>query len=249
MNVLSLFAGIGGFDLGLERAGGFRTVAFCEIDPFCQQVLAQHWPGVPIYHDVRELTAAQLASDGISVDVVTGGFPCQDISIAGRGAGIGGTKSSLWFEFARLIGEIRPRFALIENSPKLRSRGLDTLLRSLDAIGFNAEWDCIPAKYVGAPHRRDRIWILAYRQGDPFCADTYRLRLHQAGMHFRGDVELFHEQVGEPGSLAWWGAEPGLERVVDGFPTGLDKARIRAIGNSVVPLIPQIIGQAMKEAA
>lgn len=248
MNVLSLFAGIGAFDLGMERAG-FRTVAFCECDPFKQQILAQHWPEVPIYDDVRTLTAARLVDDGIVADIITGGFPCQDISIAGRGAGIGGTKSGLWFDFARLIGEIRPRFAVIENSPKLRSRGLGALLRSLVEIGYDAEWDCIPASYVGAPHRRDRIWILAYRQGDPFCADTYRLRLHQAAMHLRGDVELFNQQVGDAGSLVGWRSAPPLQRVVDGDPTRLDKARIRAIGEAVVPLIPQIIGEALKEAA
>src|SRR5215217_5599083 len=112
--VLDLFSGIGGFSLGLERTGGFRTVAFCEIDPFCRRVLAKHWPEVRCYEDVRELDAARLAADGIGVDVICGGFPCTDISFAGKGAGISGPQSGLWSEFARLIRELRPRYALVE---------------------------------------------------------------------------------------------------------------------------------------
>jgi len=143
---LSLFAGIGGFDLGLERTGGFKTVAFCEIDPFCQRVLAKHWPGVPIYDDVRELTAAKLKADGISVDCIVGGFPCQDISIAGNGAGLAGERSGLWREYARLIREIRPRLVIVENVSALLCRGLGDVLGDLAEGGYDAEWDCIPAK-------------------------------------------------------------------------------------------------------
>ena len=104
--LLDLFSGIGGFSLGLERSGGFKTVAFCEIDPFCRKVLAKHWPKVPCYDDVRTLTAARLAADGISVDAICGGFPCQDISVAGLGAGIDGERSGLWSEYARIISEL-----------------------------------------------------------------------------------------------------------------------------------------------
>ena len=114
MNVLDLFSGIGGFSLGLERAG-MKTVAFCEIEPFCRAVLAKHWPGVPIYEDVRSLTGAGLASAGIVPDAICGGFPCQDISIAGKGAGLDGERSGLWHEYRRLIAEIRPRWVIIEN--------------------------------------------------------------------------------------------------------------------------------------
>jgi site-specific DNA-cytosine methylase len=120
VRVLDLFAGIGGFSLGLERAG-FETVAFCEIEPYAQKVLAKHWPGVPIYDDVREITAERLAGDGIGVDVITGGFPCQDISVAGKQAGIEGERSGLWSEVARLIGELRPRYAILENVTALIS--------------------------------------------------------------------------------------------------------------------------------
>lgn len=166
LNVLDLFSGIGGFSLGLERTGGFRTVAFCEIEPFPRKVLAKHWPGVPIYDDVRTLTADTLARDGIAADVICGGFPCQDISLAGKGAGIDGERSGLWSEYARLIGELRPRYVIVENVAALLGRGLDRVLGDLASLGFDAEWHCIPASAVGAPHRRDRLWIVAHPQHD-----------------------------------------------------------------------------------
>lgn len=163
LKLLDLFSGIGGFSLGLERTGGFETVAFCEIDKFCQKVLRKHWPHVRQYTDVTKLTAAQLTADGITVDAICGGFPCQDISLAGGGAGMGeGTRSGLWSEYARLIGELRPRYVIVENVSALLSRGLDRVLGDLAKIGYDAEWHCIPAAAVGAPHRRDRIWIVAY---------------------------------------------------------------------------------------
>src|SRR6516164_741255 len=124
MNVLDLFSGIGGFSLGLERAG-MRTVAFCEIEPYCRAVLAKHWPGVPCYDDVETLTADRLRADGISVDVICGGFPCQNISIAGKGEGIAGRRSGLWKEFARIISEVRPRYVIVENVAALLGRGLE----------------------------------------------------------------------------------------------------------------------------
>ena len=162
LKVLDLFSGIGGFSLGLERTGGFETVAFCEIEDFPRRVLAKHWPSVPCYRDVRELTAERLAADGIAVDVICGGFPCQDISTAGKGAGLAGERSGLWSEIARLVGELRPRYVIVENVSALLGRGLGTVLGDLAEIGYDAEWHCIPASHVGAPHRRDRIWIVAY---------------------------------------------------------------------------------------
>jgi DNA (cytosine-5)-methyltransferase 1 len=160
MRVLDLFSGIGGFSLGLERAG-MKTVAFCEIEPFARRVLAKHWPGVPIYDDVRALTGELLWADGIAVDVICGGFPCQDISQAGKRAGLAGERSGLWREFARLIGELRPRYVIVENVAALLGRGLGDVLGDLATLGYDAEWHCIPASAVGAPHRRDRIWIVA----------------------------------------------------------------------------------------
>lgn len=161
MNVGSLFSGIGGFDLGLERAG-FHTSWFCEQDDYCTRVLNRHWPRVPVYPDVTTLTAGEVEP----VDVLCGGFPCQDLSLAGKGAGIDGARSGLWSEFARLIGELRPRYVVVENVPALLSRGIWRVLGDLAEIGYDAEWDCLPASAFGAPHRRDRIWIVAYPGGE-----------------------------------------------------------------------------------
>lgn len=159
LRVLDLFSGIGGFSLGLEKTGGFETAAFCEIDKAAQSVLKKHWSNVPIFEDVSTLKAKDL--DG-SIDVICGGFPCQDISLAGKGAGLAGERSGLWFEFHRLIQEIQPKWVIAENVSALRSRGLDEVLRSLAEIGYDAEWHCIPASAIGAKHKRDRIWIIAY---------------------------------------------------------------------------------------
>lgn len=150
------------FSLGLERTGGFETKAFCEIEEYPRRVLEKHWPGVPIYHDVRELTADTLRRDGIAVDVICGGFPCQDISFAGAGAGLEGERSGLWREYARLIGELRPRFVIVENVAALLGRGLGSVLGDLAALRYDALWDCVPASALGAPHQRDRVWIVAY---------------------------------------------------------------------------------------
>lgn len=170
LRVLDLFSGIGGISLGLERTGGFRTVAFCEIEPYCRAVLRRHWPDVPIFEDVRTLTGADVPG----VDAIAGGFPCQDISIAGKGAGIDGQRSGLWAEYARLVREVRPGYVLVENVSALLGRGLERVLGDLAAIGYDAEWHCIPASAVGAPHERDRVWIVAYpdsrQRVEPFDA-------------------------------------------------------------------------------
>jgi len=157
LRVLDLFSGIGGFSLGLERAG-MQTVAFCEIDKTAQQVLRKHWSDVPIFDDVKTLKGEQLGT----IDVICGGFPCQDLSFAGKGAGLTGARSGLWWEFHRLIKEIQPSWVIIENVAALRSRGLDKVLGSLAEIGYDAQWHCIPASAIGAHHQRDRVWIIAY---------------------------------------------------------------------------------------
>jgi DNA (cytosine-5)-methyltransferase 1 len=174
--VLDLFSGIGGFSYGLELTGGFRTVGFCEIDEEARKVLKNHWPNVKQYTDIKELTYEKLQADGIEPNVITGGFPCQDISLAGKGKGIIGERSSLWSEYARLIDDVRPKWAIIENVSSLRSRGLTLVLQDLSEIGYDAEWHCIPASAVGAPHRRDRVWIIAYpREEGTHMADSERL--------------------------------------------------------------------------
>lgn len=206
--VLDLFSGIGGFSLGLERTGGFETVAFCEIDPFCRRVLAKHWPKVPRYEDVRELTADRLATDGIAVDVICGGFPCQDLSRAGKRSGLEGERSGLWSEVSRLVRELRPDFVIVENVPELNSFGLGRVLGDLADVGYDAEWDGIPAAAVGSPQLRARTWLLAYPAG---VGDGLASGSFQAG---RG--------VTQHG--AWWDAEPAVGRVANGVPAELDGA-------------------------
>ena len=193
MRVLDLFAGIGGFTLGLERAG-FKTAAFCEIEPYAQKVLNKNWPGIKIYDDVRGITAERLAADGIGVDVITGGFPCQDISVAGKGAGIEGERSGLWSECARLIGELRPRYAIFENVTNLlngeRGDWFKRVLGDISALGYDAEWHCIPASAVGAHHRRDRVWIVAYpNSNDGRGGDCSKPLGWQSRMESRGSSE------------------------------------------------------------
>jgi DNA (cytosine-5)-methyltransferase 1 len=247
LRVLDLFSGIGGFSLGLERTGGFKTVAFCEIEPFPRRVLAKHWPKVPCYHDVRQLTADRLSADGIAVDVICGGFPCQDISLAGAGAGLAGERSGLWSEFARLIGELRPRFAIVENVSALLSRGLGDVLGDLAEIGgYEVEWHCIPASAVGAPHRRDRMWIVAYSNEHAWYArgsghgSEGTGRRDVSGGCVRADVADATRQLldwsWEAGprrgrqltNCDWWLAEPDVGRVVARFSSRLDGARLDA---------------------
>jgi DNA (cytosine-5)-methyltransferase 1 len=165
VKVLDLFSGIGGFSLGLERAG-MKTVAFCEISAKCRHLLNHHWPEVPAYDDICTLTADRLRADGIAVDAICGGFPCQDISFAGAGAGIEGERSGLWRHYARLIGELRPGVVIVENVAALTSRGLGVVLGDLALLGYDAEWDRIRAADVGAPHLRARLWIVAYARGE-----------------------------------------------------------------------------------
>lgn len=277
LRVLDLFSGIGGFSLGLERTGGFQTVAFCEIDPFCRRVLAKHWPEVKQYEDVRTLDAPTLRRDGIAVDVIAGGFPCQDVSSAGKRAGIAGERSGLWSEFARLIGEIRPAYAVVENVSDLRARGFGTVLGDLAAIGYDADWECIPARAVGAPHRRDRIWIVAHpnsgRQqertqldGRPTqaAADRNTRRPHVDGLgnaladtdcsrsHARSQARIHRSEESsgprhEQSERRGWWS---TEPNVGRVAHGVPSRvdRLRSLGNAVVPQIPELIGRAILQA-
>jgi DNA (cytosine-5)-methyltransferase 1 len=158
LKVGSLFAGIGGFDLGLTWAGGYEIAWQVELDQWCRRVLQKHWPDAERFADIRDCGIHNLSP----VDVIAGGFPCQDISVAGTQKGLEGERSSLWWQMRRIVGELRPRYVLIENVPNLLIRGFDRVLGSLSEIGYDAEWGVISANDVGAPHLRQRLWIVAY---------------------------------------------------------------------------------------
>jgi DNA (cytosine-5)-methyltransferase 1 len=249
LKVLDLFSGIGGFSLGLDRAGGFETVAFCEIEPFPRKVLAKHWPEVPCYEDVTKLTGDILARDGIGVDVITGGFPCQDISVAGKQAGLGqGTRSGLWSECLRLVSELQPRYALFENVSNLLSGPTEqpggwfsTILADLACAGYDAEWADIPASYIGAWHRRGRVWLLAYPNEIS----------GQQGVS-KGPI-LRQSYVSEQSTRVFegWAGRSNLPKSrICGKSDGIPQVshRIAALGNAVVPQIPELIGRAIMEA-
>jgi DNA (cytosine-5)-methyltransferase 1 len=250
LRVLSLFAGIGGFDLGLERTGGFQTVAFCEINEFCQRVLAKHWPKVPCYDDIRRLDADTLARDGIGIDVICGGFPCQDVSTANHsGKGLDGEKSGLWREYARLIGELRPSFVIVENVAALLGRGMGQVLGDLSAIGYDAEWEVVSASDVGAPHDRQRVWLVAYpaTQRRERVLRNWTWRSAEARDEWPAAPLDSHRSA-----LAW--LEPTLARISpvlrddDGLPGRLAQQQLGALGNAVVPQIPELIGRAILQA-
>src|SRR6185436_6276502 len=200
MTVGSLFAGIGGFDLGFERAG-FEIAWQVEIDPFCRAVLAKHWPDVRRYDDVRTV-GPELAR----VDVIVGGFPCQDISFAGAGAGLAGARSGLWDEFHRLIRTLRPRWVVVENVAALLQRGIDTVLGALARLGFDAEWSCLSACSLGAPHVRRRVFIVAHTHGEHGWAGfrdslTRAFRPLQAVHGFESARTRYRERLANPSAL------------------------------------------------
>jgi DNA (cytosine-5)-methyltransferase 1 len=246
LRLLDLFSGIGGFSLGLERSGLCKTVAFCEIAPFPRKVLAKHWPGVPIYEDVRTLTADTLAGDGIAVDVICGGFPCQDISTAGKGVGLAGERSGLWREIARLVGELRPRFVIVENVSALLGRGLGDVLGDLSKIGYDAEWEVISASDVGAPHDRQRVWLVAH----PATQRRERILYNWAWRSATARDEWPSTSLdSQRGALAW--LESTITRISpilrndDGISGRLAQHQLAALGNAVVPQIPELIGRAI----
>ena len=257
LRVLSLFAGIGGFDLGLERTGGFQTVAFCEIETHPRAVLAKNWPEVPCYNDVRTLTADRLATDGIAVDCIVGGFPCQDLSVAGRRAGIDGERSGLWSEFFRLIRELRPAYVLVENvggllagPSELPGAWFGKILGDLAAIRYDAEWDCIPAAAVGAPHLRDRVWIMAYTEQVEWVCPIFNP--HNASETVRKNATIglqngLRFEMGAPlrSIPGRWMDQPDPVRVAHGVSDW--SHRLAECGNAVVPQIPELIGNAILE--
>jgi DNA (cytosine-5)-methyltransferase 1 len=231
--VLDLFSGIGGFSLGLERTGYFETVAFCEIEEPARALLAHHWPGVPCLADV---TTADFESLG-SVDLVTAGFPCQDISSAGKRAGLAGANSSLFWHALRTLCVVgRPR-ALLENVAALLNRGAGEVFGALASFGYNAEWHCIPMSAVGAPHNRDRIWIVADPQRDEQSRpQPRRWALRRVGWQL--------EPV--PWDRGWQAALAAFRGVDDGLPRSVD--RTDGLRNTVGPAVVEQIGEVIVTA-
>lgn len=239
MNVGSLFSGIGGLDLGLERAG-FNIKWQCEIDPYARAVLRKHWPDAALYDDVRTVGAANLAP----VDLICGGFPCQDISNAGKRVGIEGERSGLWSEYARIIEEIRPRFVLVENVAALLARGLARVLQDLAARGYDAEWDVFSCAEFGAPHVRERLFLLAY----PDSARRNGGRTVFAGQSREGLESAAWDFTAARGACGgvWGLPDPSLLRVDDGLSERLDRPqqeRLRTLGNAASPVIAEWIGR------
>lgn len=234
LKVLDLFSGIGGFSLGLERAG-METVAFCELDKDAHRVLRKHWPSVPIHTDIKTLDGRMYRD---IVQVVCGGFPCTDISRAGKMKGLSGERSGLWFEMKRIIKESTTNYVIIENVTQLRSNGLSTVLEDLFSLGFDAEWHCIPGHAVGSPQVRDRIYIVAYSRS--------------LGHRRPGWVGRWISSTEEARRLGWranakenvqlW-VEPSMDRVANGVPS--EVFGCRKLGNAVIPQIPEIIGRAI----
>lgn len=243
MNVLDLFSGIGGFSLGLERAG-MRTVAFCEINDWCHPTLAAKWPDVPIYTDIRELSADRLRSDGISVDLIAGGFPCQDASVANvEGKGTSGARTGLFAEAVRLAGEMDAGL-LMENVSGLFARGFGDVLGALANVGFDAEWECISARDAGADHQRERVWILAHPRGsrwEGFIPDDGLLVRAKAALAQHRDAAF-----SEWRSLV---SRQSVLRGIDGVSVGMERRRLHQVGNSVSPYIPEAIGREIMRAS
>jgi len=274
VNVLALFAGIGGVELGLEATGGFRTVCYVERDSYAVEVLkARMQEGAladaPIWDDVTTFDGCPWRG---LVDVVTGGFPCQDISAAGKGAGIKeGTRSGLWSEMFRIVCEVRPRYVLIENVSMLLARGLGRVLADLSSCGYDADWDCIPARAVGAPHRRDRIFIVAHVLSERLMVRNVLPR-DSARQHRTGDegceasaISRGHTQRHMPDPRVWWLVDPAdvpdterpgagtrnvwrqrqpTEPYVGRVAHGVPVRvdRLRCLGNAVVPQVAYWVG-------
>ena len=240
IRVLDCFAGIGGFSYAGKLVGGFTTTGFIECESYCQKILAQHWPSVPIASDIR----AYKGTYG-EADLITAGFPCQDLSTAGKLAGLQGERSGLFYEVIRLAREIRPQFLLLENVANLASHQngetFQEVLYQIAKAGFDAEWAVIPASDVGACHRRQRMWIVAY-------ANKVRLQApwaEQQTARFKQHRELGAKQLHS--NWRRYVSKPVLCRGDDGLSNRLD--RLKALGNSIVPQCAVIPMQRIKELA
>ena len=235
MRIGSLFAGIGGLELGLERAGVGRTVWQVELDPFCRQVLARHWPNATRYEDVTTVDWSTVEP----VEVLCGGFPCQPFSSAGARGGVFDPRWG-WPWFAHAIGVLRPRYVVVENVAALTTDPIawGCLLGDLHALGFDAEWEVLPASAFGAPHRRERLFLVAYPAGE--------------GLEGRIEPTTTRETQRElPCGLGraglGWPLPPDTSRVGYGLPDWVD--RVRATGNAVVPQVAEVVGRRLMELA
>lgn len=259
----SLFAGIGGIDLGLERAGWTGRWQV-EYDPYCTRVLAKHWPDVQRYGDITTVDWSGVER----VDLLAGGFPCQPVSAAGRRLAQDDARW-LWPEFLRAIRALRPSYVLVENVPGLLSAGFGEVLGDLAESGYDADWDCIPAAVVGAPHLRDRIFVVAYAESHRLGAEGSAQR-HNGDTHRRSQPpapDPAGKRSSKPGRMGiasdpaasrvwaaghvvdggWWATEPDVGRVAHGVPSRVD--RLRALGNAVVPQVVEVIGRRLLEVA
>lgn len=250
LKIGSLFSGIGGLELGLERAGLGPVVWQCESDPFARSVLARHWPGVVCVHDVHDVYADPLER----AELICGGFPCQDVSAAGKGAGLDGARSGLWFEFLRVVDVHQPACVIVENVTSGQKRWLPHVSEGLEELGYVPAAVVVSAGRVGAPHLRRRTFVIA-------DADGESLRLIKQWNHGRRSAVQNERQavlvdVGEvrPASLSpQWSSGPNVGGVGDGVSGGLDgpgrrASRLKALGNAVVPQVAEAVGRLVMAA-
>ena len=226
MKLLDLFSGVGSFSLAAQKFG-IETVLFCDNEPHAQQILKKNFAGVPIHDDITTLSL----SEGFA-DIITGGFPCQDISVANpSGLGLQGSRSGLWSEYNRVIQEVKPKYVVIENSPNLRNKGLEYILKDLWESGYDAEWYCLEAGQFGAAHVRERILIIAYpigTRGERLVKDEYFKEIGQGGLRSKTDLL---DAIRSPFERSYSWPKPLLRRGIDGTARRLD--RLARIGNSV----------------
>lgn len=232
----SLFAGIGGADLGFERAG-MQCKWQVELDDYATRVLEKHWPDVRRCRDVRDFPPDP--ADDWRVDCIVGGFPCQDVSLAKPdGDGLDGSRSGLWFEYQRIIGILRPRYVVVENVPGLLVRGIERVLGGLASLGFDAEWSIVSACSMGAPHTRERLFILGYASE----VSPWRNERQRAPW---GRLQVPGNRPCESGTH--WASEPVMARVAYGVPRGVD--RLGAVGNAILPQVAEFIAHRIMEAS
>jgi DNA (cytosine-5)-methyltransferase 1 len=242
----SLFSGIGGLELGLEWAGLGPVLWQVELDPFCRAVLAKHWPNVTRFNDITQ------PRDYPHVDLICGGFPCQDVSDAGARRGLKGERSSLWWYFAKVVEVVRPAWVVVENVAQGAVHlWLPTVRRHLCELGYRATPVRLSAADVGAHHLRRRVFVVAHAHGDGKSAravDAEMARLSKSLGNSHGDGRVDGARSGhagrpEPAEGGWWAPEPAVGRVAHGVPGRLDRRRLRALGNAVVPQCAEAIGR------